>query len=661
MAEAVGAAIEQGRHLVVRAGTGTGKSLAYLVPAALSGKRVLIATATKALQDQLATKDLPGLAQHLGTTVDWAVLKGRSNYLCRQRLHESELAGQGELLAEAAGTGAPAEARSEQARRILDWAARTETGDRAELDDEPEPRLWAAFSVTADECPGAFRCPSGSQCFAEAARARAGAAQLVVVNLHLLGAHLASAGAVLPDFDAVVVDEAHELEDVLSTSLGTSLSAGRLRGLAAGARAAFAAAGALAASEQDGVEAVFAVADRLEAALARHAGERLRAGATGELGEILSLAAVRLERVERLVSRAGDRARGEGGGRLGSGASGEDDGTDGDGDAAQRLTRSVLALSRCREDLAALAAVGDGDVAWVEGGPRPSIERAPIDVAPLVAEELFSKAPVVLTSATVPLGLAAHLGADPAATDVLDVGSPFAFEEQGLLYCAAHLPDRRSPAAEAAIHAELAALITAAGGRTLALFTSWAAMQKAAVALREAVALPIHVQGEQGKPALLAAFGADPAACLFATMGFWQGVDVPGPTLSLVVIDRIPFPRPDDPLMSARRERTGPAAFREIDLPRAAVLLAQGAGRLIRAASDRGVVAVLDSRLASASYRWDLVRAMPPMRRTKDREVALEFLRRLHDEALTAEAGVPGAGAPLAGVPGAVASGALPA
>jgi ATP-dependent DNA helicase DinG len=633
MAEAVAAAIESDRHLVVRAGTGTGKSLAYLVPAILSGKRVLVATATKALQDQLAAKDLPGLASRLGRPVSWAVLKGRSNYLCVQRLHESELGSQQELAGDLGGPGESL--RAEQARRIATWAERTKTGDRAELEIEPDPKLWSAFSVSAEECPGSFRCPSGSQCFAESARARAAGAQVVVVNLHLLGAHLASEGAVLPEVDAIVVDEAHELEDVLSSSLGVSVGPSRLRAVAASARSALGVAGRPSATDEAAVDAIFGVADQLESALATQAGVRLRAGALGEIGEVVSLAGVRLERLEHLLGRAAERGRDSAAGSLpGTGGLGGDDPDGG----AQRVMRAVLSLSRCRGDLARLAAVGDAEVAWVEGGPRPSIEIAPIDVADTLAEGLFATTPVVLTSATVPLGLAVHLGADPAESDALDVGSPFDYDSQALLYCAAHLPDRRRPEAEEALHAELAALIGAAGGRTLALFTSWAAMTRAATALRAVAACPILAQGEAGKPALVTAFCAEPAACLFATMGFWQGLDVPGPTLSLVVIDRIPFPRPDEPLIAARRERAGPSAFREIDLPRAAGMLAQGAGRLIRTASDRGVVAVLDSRLATASYRWDLVRAMPPFRRTKDRQVAFEFLQRLHEEASAVEA-----------------------
>ncbi|MBA2496763.1 MAG: ATP-dependent DNA helicase, partial [Acidimicrobiia bacterium] len=253
---------------------------------------------------------------------------------------------------------------------------------------------------------------------------------------------------------------------------------------------------------------------------------------------------------------------------------------------------------------------------------------APVDVAATL-EPLWDEVAAVLTSATIPVGLAARVGLPERTTTVLDVGSPFDFAANGLLYCAAHLPDPRNAAWEAGAHEELAALITAAGGRTLALFTSWRAMTAALDAVRPLVDVPVLAQGDRPKPALVDAFTADEPTCLFATLGFWQGIDVPGRTLSLVVIDRLPFPRPDEPLTQARRERAGPRAFGAVDLPRATTLLAQGAGRLLRSGTDRGVVAVLDPRLAKASYRWDIVRALPPMRRTRHRAEAEAFLREI--------------------------------
>lgn len=239
----------------------------------------------------------------------------------------------------------------------------------------------------------------------------------------------------------------------------------------------------------------------------------------------------------------------------------------------------------------------------------------------------------MLTSATIPDNLAPRIGLSGQDFEQIDVGSPFDFEAAGLLYCAAHMPDPRSDEYRDALHAEIESLIMAAGGRTLSLFTSWRSMNLAKEHLLDRLPYQLLAQGDAPKPALIESFLGDEESVLLATMSFWQGVDIPGRALSCVIIDRLPFPRPDDPLLSARRERVGSAAFREIDLPRAAMLLAQGAGRLIRSTNDRGVVAVLDSRLStSKSYRWDLIKALPPLKRTKDAEEALAFLRELRDQ-----------------------------
>ncbi len=665
MAEAVAKVLASGGHVAVAAGTGTGKSLAYLVPAVSSHKRVVVATATKALQDQLANKDLPLIARGLGQPVKWAVLKGRSNYLCRQRLYELERLGEQQQLdapfAEAldvpldveafgadlseAGRGArqSSSARAvaarqigEEVRRLAAWAGSTASGDRAELEFEPSIPAWSSVSVTADECPGARRCPSASECFAESARARAAAADIVVVNLHLLGADLRCGGEVLPEHDALVVDEAHELEDVLAASLGVDVSPGRLRALASSARGALTAAGRRAQRGDDtaparAVESVLGVAARFEELLAEGEDRRLPPGLGGEIGEQVTLMVDRLERLGVELRRASDASGGPGGvgGQGGAGAALG-------GDAAQRCLRALLGVDRCREELAACISAGGDEVVWVTGGIRPAMHSAPLDVSETMSAQVFSAMPVVLTSATLPRGLAVRMGAPSDSTAELDVGSPFAYKAHGLLYCAASLPDRRRPEAEPAIHDEIEALVLAAGGRTLALFTSRRAMTLAAEVLAGRLPWPVLVQGELPKAALLEALSSQSAACLFATMSFWQGVDVPGPALTLVIIDRIPFPRPDDPLMAARREAAGRAGFQQVDLPRAATLLAQGAGRLIRTATDRGVVAVLDPRLAKASYGPTLVKALPPMRRTRDRAEAEAFLRGIHTEATRA-------------------------
>jgi ATP-dependent DNA helicase DinG len=608
MAEAVASAIDRRRHLVVRAGTGTGKSLAYLLPAILSGQRVVIATATRNLQDQLAAKDLPSISDRLDRTFTYAVLKGRSNYLCRQRLSESKSSGDQATFDDDAGAAPTAT----QVAAVIEWSEQTESGDVAELGFEPDGRVWRAFSVGPDECPGAHRCPSGSSCFAEAAKQKAAEADVIVVNLHLLGAHIASGDAVLPDHDVLVVDEAHELEEVMSHTLGASVSPGRMRAVVSAARTAGHA-------QSGGAVDVAATrvtesATRFEELMTARTGERLRGGNDPDLDDLVALTASRLETLESELRASGAGAAS-------------------DSDTTSAVDRAVQQAGRLREDVVRIGAPGDGEVVWVESGARPSIEIAPIDVGSILGPRVFGVRPVVLTSATIPPGLASRLGVDATDVDELDVGSPFAFEERALLYCAAHLPDRKKPESEAAIHAELRTLIAAAGGRTLGLFTSWRAMRAAADAVRAELGDNLLVQGEGSRAELVRRFRSEPETCLFATMGFWQGIDVPGQTLSLVTIDRLPFSRPDEPLLVARRERAGSEAFMTVDLPRAASLLAQGAGRLIRTAEDRGVVAVFDPRLANASYRWQLIRALPPMRRTKDRSVAEEFLAQIRDEA----------------------------
>jgi ATP-dependent DNA helicase DinG len=624
MAEAVATAIEGGRHLIVSAGTGTGKSLGYLVPAALSGKRVIVATATKALQDQLAENDLPLVARALGGRVRFAVLKGRSNYLCRQRADEIGLGGAQPEIGDAPADGDAEQGPgrdtdpvrlADQVRRLLAWSEETNTGDRAELSFEPSPRAWAMLSVGPRECPGAFRCPKGPVCFAEAARAAAAEAEIVVVNTHLYGAHLASGGAVLPPHDIVVFDEAHELEDVMTQSLGVEVTPGRLRALGNLAREV--------AKGDDAPKAMAGLvegAERLHAALAGRTGTRVFAGtdvpADRELAATLEAAGALVERVIAAV-------------RRGEAPSLLDTGPDDTG----RRARALSAAGHLSSDLARFAGRGGDDVAWVDGMPRaPVLRLSPIDVGPPLAEQLWGEVGAVLTSATIPVRSAQRLGIDAASVDELDVGSPFDYRNHALLYVARHLPDRRSPESEPAIHEELAALIRAAGGRTLALFTSRRATDAAAVAVAELVNETILVQGQYPKARLLAEFARDESTCLFATLGFWQGVDIPGRSLSLVALDRLPFARPDDPLFEARRERAGERAFSLVDLPRAATLLAQGAGRLIRSATDRGVVAVLDPRLATAGYRAVLLAAMPPMRRTTDRRQVEDFLARILDD-----------------------------
>jgi ATP-dependent DNA helicase DinG len=627
MVEGVGEAIRAQRHLVVQAGTGTGKSLGYLVPALALGTRCVVATATKALQDQLATRDLPLVAESLGTPVHFAVLKGRSNYVCRQRV--AEISGGGDQLAleqlpldgRADGLAEPGHRAADgglgplgrEIRRLVAWANDAETGDRADLAWEPSPSAWAQVSVGPQDCPGARRCPSGSVCCAEAARRRAADSDVVIVNTHLYAAHLAAHGEVLPPHDLVVFDEAHELEDIASASLGFDLSGGRLRALARSSRSLL--------IDPGPADAVDESARLLGATLVGWLGHRLRPPVSGELAERVRLARERSARLAALLRQPV---------------------SDGSVEAARR-SRALEAATHVIDDLDQVLSLGDDQVAWVEGPDHaPVLRVAPIDVGATLAALLWSRqdAPTaVLTSATVPPELGRRIGLPDGSWDELDVGSPFHYEEQALLYCPLHLPDPRRPGSDRAMIDELVSLITAAGGRTLALFTSWRAMQAALEAVRGRVPWTVLGQSDLPKPALVARFSSDEHSCLFATMGFWQGVDIPGPALSLVTIDRLPFPRPDDPLLQARRERLGARAFATIDVPRAATLLAQGVGRLIRAATDRGVVAVLDPRLGTARYRWDLIRALPPMRRTRERSEVVDFLSHLDAAAPPATSG----------------------
>lgn len=600
MAQQVSDAIESGHHLVVQAGTGTGKTLAYLVPAVVAGKRTVVATATKALQDQLATKDLPFLsaeleAQDIG--LEWAVLKGRSNYLCLQRLRETNDPAQAQLDLDDVS---PVTKR--EIKRLGEWAAVSETGDQAELDWNPTDAAWRAVSIGSDECPGADRCPMGQECFTEMARRRAQAADVIVVNTHLYGLHVGTGGAILPEHEVVIFDEAHVLEDIMSDTVGVQIAPGRFVTVGATVRRFL--------EDPQLVGAITDLASVMREAFSPFTGQRLTTPLPEPIVDALHEAQLRLTRIGEAVQK------------IETGVE----------DAQQRKLRAQQMITRSMESVEAALAAGDGTVPFVSGSrDTPRLEIAPLDVGPTLSEGVWGQHTAVLTSATIPSSLSKRVGLPGATTTETDVGSPFDYEAQALLYCAMHLPPPKSPKFRPAVADELIALIEAAGGRTLALFTSWAAMDDAVEAVRDKVSVPILTQRDLPKPALVKKFAESEETCLFATTGLFQGVDVPGSTLSLVVIDKLPFPRPDDPLLSARREQLGANAFSEIDIPRAATLLAQASGRLIRNETDRGVVAVLDSRLGTARYRWDIVKALPPMKRTRERADVETFLRSLRD------------------------------
>lgn len=602
MAQAVADAITSDTHLIASAGTGTGKSLAYLIPAVLAGKRTVVSTATKALQDQLANKDLPFLQEHLDAPFDYAVLKGRSNYVCRQRLSELDDEGQqlGLDVADGASGGA---VDADDLEEILVWVKTTGTGDRAELPIEPSARTWGAVSVGPTECPGAAKCPKGSECFAEMARHRATEADVVVVNTYLYALDLVTEGVILGEHDVAIIDEAHQIEDIVAGAAGFELTGGRLRNLAITIKSIIA--------DDDLVVDLIDIGEQLGIDLEPHMGNRLEDELDADLSRSLNRARDRANRALESLRKIPKESKAEVIGRKER--------------ATQAATHLVL-------DIDIALDMVEGTVAWVEGQRNPALKVASIDVSKVLAENLWSSRTAILTSATIPSNLAGRIGLADFPFTQIDVGSPFDFEAAGLLYCAAHMPDPRSGDYRDALHAEIESLIMAAGGRTLALFTSWRAMNMAKDHLLDRIPYTLLAQGDSPKQVLMDAFVDDEESVLFATMSFWQGIDVPGRALSCVIIDRLPFPRPDDPLLGARRDLIGAAAFREIDLPRASMLLAQGAGRLIRSTDDRGVVAVLDSRLStSKSYRWDLIKALPPLKRTKSRDEAAAFLKTIRD------------------------------
>ncbi len=598
MVRAVATSFSRRQHTVIEAGTGIGKSLAYLVPAAMTAKRVVIATATKNLQDQLATKDAPTVAQHTGG-VKVAVLKGKNNYLCRNRAHG---VGGGTQMSFDDGTEVP-KGVADQMRRILQWSNETQTGDRDELPFEIDARAWRGLSVTPQECLGRVQCPQGQACFAELAKDRAAESSLLIVNTHLYAAHLASGSMLLPAHEFVVFDEAHEILDIFATLLGTSLNASRLRALAGVARPL------LGADHLERCVELVAVADRFAASLqAQFDAEQLTGlneDCVRDLGRASELV---VQIIEALRSFATSGAEGE----------------------ARRI-RALGPAVHLGNDLERVAKVRDGELLYLTKRDREvDIEISLVDVGPRLRDDLWGSVTAVLTSATIPDTLPASLGL--AGDCVVEhFASPFDYQTNALLYVPDNFPERKAAGAEAAIIDELVELIAAAGGRTLALFTNRSVMNRVAEAVSPRLDTPVLVQGTLSRQRIIEEFRDSAEASLFAVTSFWQGIDVPGHSLSLVTIDRLPFAVPTDPLAEARRSRSE-RPFYEVDLPRAAMLLAQGVGRLIRNSTDRGVVAVLDTRLAESSYRSALFRKLPPMKRTRDKTQVHAFLRELRGE-----------------------------
>jgi ATP-dependent DNA helicase DinG len=591
LAAAVADALAAGRHLVAEAGTGTGKSLAYLIPALESGQRVVVSTATKALQEQLLTKDVPVAAAALGRDVRVAVLKGRQNYLCRHGLQGFGLLG-GQLF--------PREEDAAAFEAMRGWIETTETGDRAELDVEPSQTVWAEIAVGADRCLGR-RCAFVGVCFSEAARERASHAELVIANHALyfadLGLRSRDVPGVLPEHDAVVFDEAHRLEESAATWLGGRVSGPVLQRLLRDADRA---------CREAAVPAPARALDRVEAA-----GLRLLATIAPAAGR-RRLREVPEEPAHLLAERLAELAAALKGGREEVDA------------VANRALRLAADITVCLE-------ADDGNrVVWAE---PDTLAWAPVDIGPALEELLWGAGPTaVLVSATLTAGderfgfVRERLGLRDA--NELAVGSPYDFRSQALLYLPANMPDPRADGALERVADEVAALCRLSAGRALVLTSSYRALDAVAAGIRGRVPYEILVQGEAPRERLLDRFRGEVDSVLVATSTFWQGIDVPGESLSLLVIDKLPFAAPGDPLVEARCERIdalGGDWFLEYALPSAVLQLRQGCGRLIRSHADRGVIAILDPRVRSRPYGQAFLESLPQCPVASDRAAVADF------------------------------------
>jgi ATP-dependent DNA helicase DinG len=618
MAEAVARVLEQGGILLAEAGTGTGKTLAYLVPAILSGHRVIVSTGTKNLQEQIYFKDLPALARALPVGFTSCYMKGRANYLCLHRLAQARASLAGDLF-----------------DTIAAWAETTETGDRAELDDLPDDSgLWSEVAATAETCLGT-QCPQYHECFVTRMRQRAAASDIVVVNHHLLCADAAvrqsDFGEVIPNCAYLVLDEAHQLEDVATQYFGTSVSNYRLEEIVRDGRRL------LQSPELEGTagdlgRALDRVADHARAFFsgialslrlgARPGEERVRISPewfTSALDEGVALATA-LDGLEGEMALAG------GAGAPTSGQVRSED--------ALNLARRAREIS---SDLRFLLACSDpAHVYFVETRNRGVFLRAaPIDVSSLVREHILDRMQaVVLTSATLAVNgsfdyVRTRLGIDDA--EELQVPSEFDYARQSLLYLPRRMPPPRSPEFAAAAVREIDAILRRTRGRAFVLFTSYAMMRSVHESIRDACPYPLLVQGSAPRSALLAQFRTTPHAVLLATSSFWQGVDVAGEQLSCVIIDKLPFASPGDPITAARIDAitaAGGDAFHGYQVPLAILTLLQGLGRLIRHRSDRGVLAILDPRLRTMAYGRRFLDALPPSPITHDLEDIERFFER---------------------------------
>ena len=626
MAKAVAHAIDAEEHLLVQAGTGTGKSLAYLVPAVEHAQRVgkpaVVATATLALQGQIVDRDMPRLADaltpHLRRRPTYAIVKGRRNYVCKHKTEggfpddEDGLFDVGEADAQAGWLG-------KEVVRVREWAEETESGDRDELVPGVSEKAWRQVSVSAQECLGS-KCPMVTECFVERSREAAKDVDVIVTNHSFMAIDAFEGRPMLPDHDVLVIDEAHELVDRVTSTVTDELAPGGVRAAAKRAR-----------KFAESSEVLDDLATDLEAVLEEAPEGRLATGIPDALAAVLG----RCRDVARSLLTEMKPPKGE-----------QVDGT---------RQVALAAVDEVHETAGRMLEEHELDVIWVSRDLRrgPLLRVAPMSVAMRMRERIFGTGAtdddegvrhrtVVLTSATLELGgtfdaVAGTLGLrGPGAPEWtgLDVGSPFDYQQQGIAYVAEHLPAPGRDGLAPQTLDEIEALVRAAGGRTLGLFSSMRAAKEASEAMRERLddSFTVLCQGEDMIGTLVRDFARDPRTILFGTLTLWQGVDVPGSSCQLVIIDRIPFPRPDDPLSSARTQeiaRRGGNGFMAVSATHAALRLAQGAGRLVRRGDDRGVVAFLDHRMIKARYAGFLQRSLPPFWPTTDRQLVLGALTRL--------------------------------
>jgi ATP-dependent DNA helicase DinG len=630
MAEAVANALTDRHHLMVQAGTGTGKSLAYLVPALVHGRKVLVATATLALQRQLVERDLPAvvpaLEKVLGREITYAIYKGVGNYICLAKMNSEEPDPDGEILLEASYL-------EKDAKRLHAWA-RTPgvSGDR---DDAPEVdrRVWAANSLSGRECVGADSCAWGSGCFAANAKAKAQTADVVVTNHTLLAIEIVDSHPILPERDAVILDEAHEFMDRTTQAVTEELTSSRVQRAAAMARKYMPGK-----FSDDFTNAADSFHDSMADYGEDVKGDFAKQGRLEEIPQSLENPIRKIRETATAVAQA---------------LSADDEILE--PDALAERARVKGAVQEISTIAGKLLKMGESHVLWYEP-TFSTLHLAPLSVSQVLRSNLLTKTPVIATSATLTVGnkfdaMAKSIGfivgddsdeevkddeIDPANVQMLDVGSPFDFANQGMLYLPKHLPEPSRDGTAPEVLEELGELIDAAGGRTLALFSSWRGVEAADIYLRRVLAeRPISIitqkRGDAVAP-LVERFAADEKSVLLGTMSLWQGVDVPGNSCILVAIDRLPFPRPDEPVLAARSSQadaSGGSGFMQVSVPRAALLLAQGAGRLIRSIDDRGVVAIMDSRIVTKRYGQTLLNSMPPLWRTNDKETVRNSLRRL--------------------------------